>query len=192
MLHLGAHFGEEADCYDALSWDGDPMVVWVEADPAHLTHLHANVDHRPGHRVIAALVDEEAGREVVLHRASNEGASSSVLDLGTHANVLPHITYVDQVPLTTTTVDDLDGLDAVNVVVLDLQGLELRALRGAGRLLEHVDYVYSEVNREPLYVGCPLIGELDEHLAGFARVKTTWTEWGYGDALWVAKSGIVG
>lgn len=188
VLHLGAHYGEEADLYDHdLPWAAGPQVVWVEGDPAHIPHLRGHVEHRPGHSVIEALVDERPA-EVVLHLASNEGASSSVLDFGTHSVQHPNITYVGERALTSTTVDDLaDGWDHLNLVTLDLQGLELRALRGASRLLEHVDFVLSEVNRAPLYVGCPMIEEIDGHLAGFERVWTDWTTWGWGDALWVRR-----
>lgn len=185
VLHLGAHFGEEADAYDQhMPWTHGPRVVWVEGNPDLVPILARHVEHRPGHEIVTALVDDEA-RDVRFHIASNEGASSSVLEFGTHADVHPNITYTGDRDARTTTVDDLDtGWDDLNFVCLDLQGLELRALQGAADLMSHVDYVFTEVNREPLYVGCPLIGDLDEHLADFRRVAVTWTEFGWGDAFY--------
>ena len=70
---------------------------------------------------------------------------------------------------------------------VDLQGAELRALEGAARTLEGVRYVYTEVNREPLYEGCALVGDLDRFLGerDFQRVVTKWTGAHWGDALYV-------
>lgn len=192
VLHLGAHFGEEADAYDAdMPWTSGPRVVWVEGDPAHLPRLLEHVGHRPGHAVVEALVDDHE-HDAVLHVASNEGASSSLLELGVHAAVHPHITYIGQRSLRTTTVDALAaarGWQGLNFLTVDLQGLELRALRGAERLLQTVDYVFTEVNAAELYVGCPLVAELDDYLAaaGFERRVTEWTEWQWGDAFYVRR-----
>lgn len=189
VLHLGAHYGEEADAYDYdMPWTDGPRVVWVEGDPQHFDLLTAHVGDRPGHQIVSGtLVDATAG-EAVFHIASNQGASSSVLDLGTHAVEHPHITYVADQTLPVATVDELaDGWDDLNFLTIDLQGIELRALRGAIRFLEHVDYVFSEVNQKPLYVGCPMIEDIDGFLAGFDRVATEWTGWGWGDAFWVRR-----
>lgn len=185
VLHLGGHHGEEADQYDQrMPWVNGPRVVWVEGNPAAIGELRRTVEHRPGHEIICALVDDQP-REVTFHVASN-GESSSVLDLGTHAIEHPEVSYIDEWQATTTSVDLLadSGWDDLTFVNLDLQGLELRALQGATKFLEHCDYVYAEVNREPLYQGCPMIAELDQHLRGFRRVATVWTRHGWGDALW--------
>lgn len=191
VLHLGAHFGEEADAYDYdMPWRQRSRVVWVEADPQHLGTLTERVGGRKGHEIVSGtLVDSQEG-EAVLHIASNEGASSSVLALGTHAVEHPHITYVADRTLPVATVDQLaavHGWDDLDFLTMDLQGLELRALEGAAGLLSHVDYVFSEVNQRPLYVGCPMIEEIDAHLADFDRVATEWTAWGWGDAFWVRR-----
>lgn len=189
VLHLGAHFGEEADAYDNdMPWAGPAQVHWVEANPDLVNALTVNVASRPGHDITVACVDDHE-REAVLHIASNEGASSSLLDFGTHSTEHPHITFVDDITVRTTTVDTLAAAydwEHVNFVTLDLQGAELRALRGAARLLEHVDYVFTEVNVDELYLGCPLLEQLDEFLAVhcFERVATCLTEWNWGDAFY--------
>lgn len=188
VLHLGAHHGEEADQYDHdMPWVDKPRVVWVEGNPAVVPQLERNVARRPGHEIVRALVDDEI-RDVVLNIASN-GQSSSVLELGTHATEHPEVTYVGTFSDTTTTVDELagSGWDDLNFLNIDLQGLELRALRGATAFLEHCSFVYAEVNKRPLYKGCPMVGELDRHLVGFRRIATEWTRHGWGDGLWVRR-----
>jgi hypothetical protein len=65
----------------------------------------------------------------------------------------------------------------------------LLVCKGAPNLLKKVNFIYTEINREELYKGCVLIDELDNYLEtfGFKRVLTKWTEFNWGDALYVKK-----
>lgn len=60
----------------------------------------------------------------------------------------------------------LDSLPRPILLKLDVQGGELDALRGAGRLLSLADHVYAEVSFVPLYEGQPLAPAIVAHLAG--------------------------
>ena len=66
------------------------------------------------------------------------------------------------------------------------------ALKGGRWYLENVDYIYSEVNRKELYVGCAIISDLDNYLRelGFKRVQVEWTQHGWGDALWIRQDSV--
>jgi len=72
---------------------------------------------------------------------------------------------------------------------LDIQGVELNALRSAGKYLDNVKAVYSEINIEYVYENCGLLNEMNEFLEskGFKMVKKVLTNEGWGDALWVRK-----
>jgi hypothetical protein len=75
-------------------------------------------------------------------------------------------------------------------VALDLQGIELRVLRGGPAFVDGLRWVYSEVNRAPLYEGCDLLDALDRWLGerGFAlRELRMAGDHGWGDALWVRR-----
>jgi FkbM family methyltransferase len=185
VLHLGAHEGEEAGIYERCGID---RVVWVEGNPELVERLRARVAPR-GHDVCQALLSDVEG-EVVSFHVTNSSQSSSILELGTHRASHPDIHVTHTLELATTTVDSLSSehdFAGLNFMNLDLQGAELKALRGAIRSLCHIDYVYTEVNKEPVYQGCALIGELDGFLGeqGFRRVATTWTPEAWGDALYV-------
>ena len=66
---------------------------------------------------------------------------------------------------------------------VDLQGAELKALKGMGFWLKHCSHAYIEVNKAQLYKGCPLVQEIDDYLAqfGFVGMETKWTGAGWGD-----------
>ena len=77
----------------------------------------------------------------------------------------PEIHVVEEFALPTARLDTLlagtpHRFDFVN---LDIQGAELRALRGLGDRLRGVRWIYCEVMEKPLYIGAPLVGELDAY-----------------------------
>jgi hypothetical protein len=76
-------------------------------------------------------------------------------------------------------------------LTLDIQGAELEALKGMGRLISKVRWIFTEVNRREMYSGIPLVSDLDTFLSerGFSRVVTLWNPAGWGDALYVRTSG---
>jgi FkbM family methyltransferase len=158
---VGAHFGEEAAEY--LEACLRP-VVYVEALPKAYEHLVRLLGNKlPHHIPVNALCAEENGREVVFHVASNQGASSSMLDFGWCPEEHPEVTWIGKITLPTKRLDDVMASlkrnrpdlawDAVNVLVLDTQGTELKVLAGAPELLAQVDWIYTEVNEGGLYAG---------------------------------------
>lgn len=185
VLHLGAHEGEEAEAYQRA---GIRRVVWVEGNPELVDGLRERVEPR-GHRVFGALVSDRQGEAVRFH-VTNNFQSSSILELGTHLEHHPEVHVTHTLDLETTTVDSLareHDFSGLNFMNLDLQGAEMKALRGAAETLRDVDYVYSEVNREAVYKNCPHISEIDGYLGGYGlnRVVTKWSPAGWGDALYV-------
>jgi hypothetical protein len=75
-----------------------------------------------------------------------------------------------------------------NFLNLDIQGAELKALKGMETYLGDVEYIYTEVNCDSVYLNCAQVTELDEYLAkwGFTRVETSWCEnYKWGDALYI-------
>lgn len=185
VLHVGAHLGEEAEQYEQNQCG---KVWWVEANPKLLSQLQANVE-KYGHVVIPALVADKDDETLDFH-ITNNGMSSSILELGTHKNVAPHIWFVDQIRLQTSRLDTLVTQFEVvaNFLCMDLQGAEMLALVGAPEFLQKVEYIFTEVNWDELYIGCARIGELDSFLSDFDRVETyAVDDLGWGDALYVRK-----
>lgn len=184
VIHAGAHLGEEAAWYHTAKISD---VLWIEGNPGLIDELTRRVErYGSGHRVVNTLVGASSG-EAVLHVANN-GQSSSVLPFGTHSEKHPEVHFTGDVVVGMRTIDDVaeeNGAVGYNFMNLDLQGYELEALKGATRVLELTDYVYTEVNVDELYIGCARLGELDEFLEGFERVSTSMAgATGWGDALY--------
>lgn len=189
ILHLGANTGQEAQTYHAL---GIRNVIWVEAHPALFNELKEHLTRFNGQRAYRACISEEDNRIAIFHVANNGGQSSSILELGTHRLKHPTVHYTNQIQMATQTVDTLlrrhgEPIFGKWLLNADLQGAELLALKGMRENLPHFHWLYLEVNKEPLYVGCPLLPELDGYLneRGFKRTEIQMAGTaGWGDALY--------
>ena len=70
---------------------------------------------------------------------------------------------------------------------MDVQGFELEVLKGGTKVLEQVNYVYCEVNRDEVYENNAYVEEIDEFLAqyGMERMERDWAGDIWGDALYI-------
>jgi FkbM family methyltransferase len=189
VVHVGAHEAEEQDDYAIY---GFGPVVWIEAQPELVNRLMEKV--RPPSRVFQGLIWNESGKSMTLN-VTNNGQSSSVFALGSHADSYPDIEVTSKLELTTSRLDSIlpPGIKA-NFLNLDIQGAEYEALEGLGSLIENFDFIYSEVNRAAVYQGIKQVSQLDVFLrqAGFERIVTVWTKANWGDALYVRSSKVGG
>jgi FkbM family methyltransferase len=189
VLHVGAHECEEREAYHHLGLK-DSDIFWVEGNSDIVTRVQKNLGNSV--QIYDALVSDQDGKEVDFI-ITNNGQSSSILELEEHKVEHPHVWEVDRYKKATTRLDSLipreisGTFDKVNFLNLDIQGAELLALKGLGKYLDQMDYVYTEVNAKPLYTGAVLLPELDQFLQqkGFRRVETNMTHYGWGDAFYI-------
>ncbi len=187
VLHCGANIGEEAPVYRQL---GLTRQIWIEANYDLMDKLRSNLV-LPYEVAYCFCVGDEHDKEITFHISNNGSQSSSILDLGTHKIAHPEVYYTEHRVTLTKRIDqyfeekELIGLDFLNI---DLQGAELKALKGMGKLLNQFKWAYLEVNKEELYKGCALVEDIDFYLSsfGFTRVETMWCgNTGWGDALYI-------
>ncbi len=184
VLHVGAHMAEESTEYKLHGWGN---VVWVEAQPDLVQKLNRRLPPE-GNVIIEAAVWDESEVELEFHIASN-GESSSLLELGSHAESYPDIKYDKSIKVKTKRLDEVIPRERfADFLNVDVQGVELRALKGLGERISEFKWIYTEVNNSEVYKECTLVNDLDEFLRnkGFGRVTTRWALGvGWGDAMYV-------
>lgn len=189
ILHLGAHLLEEKPDYDAYKIS---KVVWIEGNPIIAEQAKAKADGEV-HTVYNYLISDTDDEEVEFNIANN-GQSSSILKLGKHSMYHPDVVYTNTIKAKTKTLksiieDNSLDINEYNFLNIDLQGVELKALRGLDKYLHYIDYIYTEVNSGNVYEGNDLIGDIDTYLShyGFERVETQFTGAEWGDAFYIKK-----
>lgn len=189
LIHVGANRASEYPIYHARTHG---PLLYVEAIPEMAEFVRQRLDpHRPQHFVRQAVVSDVTGETISFHVASNDGLSSSMLAPGRHAEIRPSIKFEKTLELRTERLDDLlaarpEGA-AYNVLLLDVQGAELKVLKGAPELLSRVDAVFAEVSSEPLYEGGCTFLEVTSLLAEAGLVFRTAemkADVGWGDAFY--------
>jgi FkbM family methyltransferase len=186
ILHVGMHEAEEIDMYEKCV--GRDKILWVEAMLDKVQFCRTKF---PGILAENAVVSDSDGEDVRFN-VSNNGQSSSILQFGTHKINHPEVHYVYSFQSKTKRLENVISKykDSVNFnfLNLDIQGVELKALKGLGDYLKNIDYIYTEVNCDYVYEKCDLVTDIDDYLSGFGfkRVETSWfgsCKWG--DAFYI-------
>lgn len=183
IIHIGAHYGEEISEYVSNGIQNiilfEPLSENFDVLSERVKNLNANIE---GHQV--ALGSEKG--TVTMYVSDNEKQSSSLLKPKVHLTHHPHVHFPSTEDVEVHLLDDYDCKD-YNFINMDVQGYELEVLKGGKKVLEQVDYVYCEVNRDEVYEGNAYVEELDDFLSqyGMKRVETEWAGEIWGDALYV-------
>lgn len=189
ILHVGAHNCEELMAYIQNGVEKE-KTYWVEAMENKVTlmkQIYGDDFH-----IYQAVIDETDNKTVTFN-ITNNGESSSILEFGSHSTHHPHVKVTSTENLTTTRLDTLIEkqnipIENINFINLDIQGVELRALKSMEKYLKHIKYIYSEVNTEQVYKDCAIIHDIDGFLFkhGFKRTETRiYQQYGWGDAFYV-------
>ena len=190
VLHVGAHEAEEVEEYIANGFAKSAPIIWVEAQPDLAENLRSRLDSRES-KVYCAVAWDVDG-ETKTFNITSKSASSSLFDLGEHKNQYPEIDIVKKIEVTTSRLDTiLSKNDVFDFVILDIQGAESQAIKGLGKRINSVKWIFTEVSKRELYADATLYRDLDSQLSrlGFRRVFTAWDRRaGWGDALYARSS----
>ena len=187
IIHIGAHELEELPDYLNRNVR---RIIWIEANPEKYNFIEEKLKRFKN----MTLGKFAAGQknDVQNLNLSNNGQSSSILELGTHKKRYPDIDYISKIQVEIKSLDNwldenFNNKDQYNFINIDIQGYELEALKGMPNQLKIAEYVYLEVNFEEIYHGCSLLKDIDKFLLKFnlLRVGLRKTAKGWGDAIYV-------
>ena len=151
VLHIGAHYGQEASFYSDLG----ASVMWVEAMPEKYTVLCKKLSEFPNQKVMCALLGSANKNKIRFNVSSNDGASSSIYSFGDNTQ-FKNLEMVRSVFLKMKRLDSCFSIKDISAYphwVIDVQGAELEVLKGAGDLLRYCHSLEIEVTSRNLYLG---------------------------------------
>lgn len=166
ILDAGASNGHISE--RLLSWFPQATAYAFEPNPLYTQILQDLARRDPRIRPQFAAISDRVGRDR-LHITESPG-TVSLLKPGEHLKDLVStgatIKTVSEVDV--LTLDEWaarNGNPSIELMKFDIQGGELKALRGAERMLcESTLLVYAEIWFNPMYDGSPLYGEIDAFL----------------------------
>jgi FkbM family methyltransferase len=170
VLDVGANVGQYAAELRDYGFAGRIISFEPLTHPFHLLAARAATD--PDWECVPLAISDTVARRVV-HVTKGSAASSLLPIAGPFEGLTPDLVCEGTELVETTTLDSACGelIDAGErlLLKLDIQGYELRALRGAAQIFEQTALVECELSLVAIYAGQPLIGEILTYLgdAGF-------------------------
>jgi FkbM family methyltransferase len=165
VIDGGANVGSFTDAF--LLLHRPERLVLVEAIPELAEGLRARYAGKPGISVVPAALSDKNGEATF--EINRSAASSSLLSIDPRNTEWfgrdLRVARTLRVPtVTLPTLMESEGLRAVDLLKLDLQGAERLVIAGGETVLDRVRVIYTEVFFEQLYEGAWLFRELDDFL----------------------------
>ncbi len=166
ILDAGASNGHISE--RLLRWFPTATVYAFEPNPSYAQTLHEYARRDPRFRPQPMALSDQAGR-LPLHIMESPGTTSLLKPADRLHCVAPSgATVSSVVDVDVVSIDEWaarNGNPSIELMKFDIQGAELKALRGAERMLrESTLLVYAEIWFNPMYEGSPLYGEIDAFL----------------------------
>ena len=176
IIHIGANEGQEREKYKKYSLS----VIWIEPIPGIYEQLIKNISNYPNQIAFKCLLTDLDNQSIEFKIANNNGASSSIFNLGLHTEVWPDVNFTSSISLKSLTLTSLvknKKIDLKNyqALLIDTQGSELLVLKGGSEILKNFKYIITEAADFESYInGCKiddLYNFLKDH--GFKEVLKT-------------------
>jgi FkbM family methyltransferase len=146
-----------------------------------------------------ALADYDGESEINISENANQpdsiATSSSLLAPQKHIEVHPHITFNKKEVVPTITLDSWSKQECINhidVLWLDMQGMEYRVLKSSIEIIHTVQVIYTEVSLMKMYENSILYDDYKRWLnsMGFEVVKEELLWKDMGNVLFVRKNHV--
>lgn len=170
IMHLGGHRGNEAEVYN---WFGK-KAIWFEAIPDYFQHLKEHLYFYTTQKAYCALLGDSDNIEKTFYVSNCDAGCSSLFNFS--KEVQDKVYWAENnYKMTKKLTLKMSKLDTIleknkisasdyNHWIIDLQGAELLALKGAENSLKSCKSIYTEISKLNFYEGGVLWPELSEWL----------------------------
>jgi FkbM family methyltransferase len=183
IVHVGANTCQELPLY--LS-HGIENRIWIEP--------FVELEFPNGETIINVGIGDKNEEISVVYQASNNNESTSLLKPIKHIEMYNNINFnLAKIPTKIVTLEEviknnLGGGQNFNYLVLDIQGMELKALKGLGQYTNHFDVIITEAYIDELYEDCGKLNEIQQLLTDYQMIEFIAEPYkGWGDAAFIKK-----
>lgn len=150
-------------------------IFTFEANPVSYEVCLENAKDYPSITVINKAVNDYDGickfypidkeKTITTWEDGNQGASSLYRANGAYDHIEKYVQYEIEIPcIRLDTFCRENNIDKIDIIWMDLQGAELKALQSLGSLLETVQIIHTELEMNPMYEGQCLFKDVYEFL----------------------------
>ena len=187
IVEAGSHWGEDT-IWLARYWPRGVVHAFEPSPELFATTTRHTNWIRNVQRYAFALSDRVETTELFVS-SGDSTASSSIFAPKEHLVEHPTVKFEKRFAVPTITLEvwaQQYGVKRVDFLWLDMQGAELRALKGLGKLIETTRALHVEVSTKESYAGAPLYPELSAWMRdrGF-KIKNERFEGSQGDVFFV-------
>jgi FkbM family methyltransferase len=188
-LHVGANIGSEFEMYEEY---GMKNVIWIEGYKPFYEELIKKVHGNSNHYPFNIMVSDIAGETVSFKVASNTGSSTIFEPTESWYETFSELSFEKTETVTCSRIDDTlyakfdeSFLRSMKLVVLDIEGAELKALKSMGKLLKNAEFAFVELSLRRNFHNAPIMKDIDSFLYenSFKRVFLKYGS-ASGDALY--------
>ena len=183
IIHVGANTCQELPLYLA---HGIKNRIWIEP--------FVDLEFPDGETILHVAIGDKNEEVDTIYQASNNNESTSLLKPLEHLEKYNNINFnLAKIPIKICTIEEviknnLGGGKNYNYLVLDIQGMELKALKGLGEYSSHFDVIITEAYIDELYEDCGKLNQIQELLGNYDMVEFVAEPYkGWGDAAFIRK-----
>lgn len=192
VIHIGGFLGEELIQYRSLGLT-NTILFEPQKNLYEIIKSKCMFEEKVFN---IALGSEESTKEMFISDreggvTNGAGASSSLLRPKKHLTEHPEVTFPHKESIKVRRFDKFAvenniPINKYNMLNIDVQGYELEVLKGIGKILDTIEIIIAEVNRDEVYEGCPMIEDIDIYLEkfDFTRRAVHWQSESWGDAIY--------
>lgn len=167
VVDVGANSGQWARSCRDLGYAGP--IYSFEPIPGVYRSLYASSVHDTQWKTFNLALGSSKRERVSLNVTSNEGMSSSFLDmLPAHTTIDPTVSVNGTEEVSMTTLDNWEDsyrIYGAAYLKCDTQGFEMEVLTGASKFLTRTNWIELETWLVPGYEGAPTFHDLNEFLS---------------------------
>ncbi|MEY3050956.1 MAG: hypothetical protein RLY31_741 [Bacteroidota bacterium] len=182
VVEAGAYNGD--DTYRMARLWPQGRIYALEPIPALYHRLIARTAELPNVRTFPLALGDRTGNQIMYRSAGSSDASSSLLPPRAHLEFHPAVSFEHQLVIQASTLDDFFHSlpeQRLDLLWLDIQGMELAVLKKGEAALRCADHLFLEVHFVESYEGCATFPILRQWLSE-RGYRLAWLDDRYADA----------